>query len=267
MDLQTSTSSALLGVSLKTYFGHQETMEWCQKLATLTRSHPAFSEGLVECFVLPSSPFLSEVANLLRETPIGVGAQDLSPQDPGAFTGGVSGESLKEIGCKYVEIGHAERRIHFGETDDSIAKKMAAACRNKLTPVLCVGEETKQDSRLAADLCIKQIENATSMVEGFVEELIVAYEPVWAIGAEAPASPDHINLVCGHISKYLEGSLNIRNARVIYGGSAGPGLLSKLEGNVAGLFLGRFAHEFTNLKKILDEVLVLSNKQSPEATK
>lgn len=267
MSTEAQPLPVLLGVSLKTYFGHQQTLDWCAKLAKLSKTHPAFTSKAVECFVLPSVPFISEVATVLTNLPIDLGAQDLSEHDSGAFTGGISGASLREIGCKYVEIGHAERKMHFGESESLIALKMAAAQRNNLTSVLCVGEDLESDGPQAGQICIQQIEDATSLIQGQITNLVVAYEPVWAIGADVPAGPDHIIAICKEISDFLDKSDKFVNPRVIYGGSAGPGLLSTLEGSVSGLFLGRFAHEIANLEKILDEVLDLASRQPIKASK
>jgi triosephosphate isomerase (TIM) len=267
MSTEAQQSPILLGVSLKMYFGRQQTLDWCAKLAELSRTHPAFASKLVECFVLPSVPFITDAAEVLSGLPVDLGAQDLAEQDSGAFTGGVSGASLFEIGCKYVEIGHAERKTHFGESESSVALKMAAANRNNLAAVLCVGEELEADSDEAAKLCVAQIENAISLIQGPIQDLVVAYEPVWAIGAEVPAGADHIKMICTEISKFLASSDRFVNPRVIYGGSAGPGLLTKIDGSVSGLFLGRFAHEIANLEKILDEVLELAGKQPIKAAK
>jgi triosephosphate isomerase len=169
---------------------------------------------------------------------------------------------LRELGCKYVEIGHAERRKLFGETDHDVAEKLSAALRNDLIPILCVGEQNHVSAEAAADLCINQIKAAGSVATDKNLDIIVAYEPVWAIGAEAPAPETHILDVCARITEFLASSDRFKNARVIYGGSAGPGLLTRLHGDLAGLFLGRFAHNTDNLVKILDEVVETFSSES-----
>jgi triosephosphate isomerase len=245
----------ILGVSLKMYFGHQETLDWCKRVSQIAAIHPAVANNLASIFVLPSMPTLGVVGEMLSTTKVALGAQDLYHQDRGAFTGEVGGQILRELGCKYVEIGHAERRKLFGETDHDVAEKLAAAIRNNLIPVLCVGEQNHVSASVAADLCIKQIEASGSVTNAENLEIIVAYEPVWAIGAEAPAPENHILDVCTQITDFLSSSKRFKNSRVIYGGSAGPGLLTRLHGDLSGLFLGRFAHNTDNLVKILDEVV------------
>jgi triosephosphate isomerase len=249
------TTPVMLGVSLKMYFGHQETLDWCRRVAQIAAVHPAVSRNLASVFVLPSMPTLGLVEGMLAGTKVGLGAQDLYHQDKGAFTGEVSGAMLSELGCKYVEIGHAERRKLFGETDHDVAEKLAAAVRNNLIPVLCVGEQNDVSASEAAELCINQIQAAGSVsTEGKIE-LVVAYEPVWAIGADSPAPESHIIDVCALIIEFLDSSERFEGSRVIYGGSAGPGLLTRLHGSLSGLFLGRLAHDPGNIVKILDEAL------------
>jgi len=248
---------ALLGISLKLYFNHRETMEWCRQVAQLAREHPAVRQAAVSLFVLPSFPSLPLASKLFADTPVGLGAQDLHWEDRGAFTGEVSGTCLVEVGCAYVEVGHAERRRLFGETEEVVRAKTSAALRNGLVPVICVGEEEHGPAEPAAEACIAQLASALGLTAGAVNEgpaprVVVAYEPVWAIGAAEPASAEHIVAVCGRLRDWLAGS-GYKDAQVIYGGSAGPGLLTALGGGVDGLFLGRFAHRIEALSKVIDE--------------
>jgi triosephosphate isomerase len=196
------------------------------------------------------------VAELARPAGIEVGAQDLHWEDTGPFTGEVSGAELAEVGCTMVEVGHAERRSLFGETDEIVARKTLAALRNGLAPVLCIGEPERGAPEQAAALCIRQLESAlaparASAVGG---RLLVAYEPVWAIGAAEPATPEHVTAVCRTLRDHLDGDESFPGARVIYGGSAGPGLLPRIAADVDGMFLGRFAHDPSAVRRILDEV-------------
>jgi triosephosphate isomerase len=230
------------------YFGHAQTLDWIAKVGTLARTHPAVVDGSVELFVIPS--FVSIVPTIaeLKGTAVLVGAQDLASADSGAFTGEVSGAELAEVGVTVVEVGHAERRSLFGETDEIVKQKTHAALRNGIAPVLCIGETTKTNPADAAAECIRQLESA---LDGAASgRVIVAYEPVWAIGAAEPAEPDYVSAVC----RELHATVADRpGSVVIYGGSAGPGLLSELGPDVDGLFLGRFAHDPAALKRVLDE--------------
>jgi triosephosphate isomerase len=235
-----------LGVSLKMYFGYQQTLDWSRAIAGLLREHPYVRSGAIEVFVIPSFPMLAATLDIFQGL-ANVGAQNLAWEDHGAWTGEVSPRVLAEMGCTLAEIGHAERRRHFAETDQQIGDKTAAAWRNGLTPVLCLGEEHQGSVAEAAAMCERQLyaSLAPSRVAGLSGDLILAYEPQWAIGAQAPASPAYIGQVCQQ--------LRVEGTRVIYGGSAKPGLLSALNGQVDGLFLGRFAHDPAAFSAILDE--------------
>lgn len=236
----------LLGVSLKMYFTHARTVQWTRDVADILAAHPAAPH--VEAFVLPQYPSLP--ACLAVGGGWRVGAQDVAMEDDGPYTGEVSGAVLAELGCRYVEVGHAERRRLFGEDEDVVRAKTRAAVRNGLIPLLCVGEAVRSDPAAAADACIRQIDSALEGNAG--GEIIVAYEPLWAIGAAEPAEPAEIRAVCALLRAHLRGVPN--PARVIYGGSAGPGLLSQITDSVDGLFLGRFAHDPAAVRDILDEV-------------
>jgi triosephosphate isomerase len=238
------------------YFGYRETLDWCSSVRALVSDHPAVTSGRVDVFVLPSFPFLAPALAILDGTPVAVGAQDLFWEDAGAFTGEVSGTALAELGCRYVEVGHAERRVLFGESNAHVALKVEAALRNGLCPVVCIGEEVRTPPEPATRSCLEQLDAALSHVSrGELDgPVIVAYEPRWAIGGAEPASTRHINEVCSHLKRALETARPGSNNRVIYGGSAGPGLLNRLDGTVDGLFLGRRAHDPEHLKMVLDEV-------------
>ncbi|MCL2896304.1 L-erythrulose-1-phosphate isomerase [Brenneria tiliae] len=248
-----------LGVSMKMYFGYQQTLDWCRKVGAIVSPHPLASMPQVRLFVLPAFPALAPVTRILADSPVDVGAQDLHWADNGAFTGEVSGAMLHEIGCRYVEIGHAERRRYFGETDELIALKTAAAWRNGLTPVLCVGEESRGPARQAIEICQAQLDAALDLArkQQLTGDLILAYEPQWAIGSIEPAPVDEISEVCQALKQKFNQQADVRDGRVIYGGSAGPGLLSQLGEPVDGLFLGRFAHDPAAFRSILDEALAL----------
>jgi triosephosphate isomerase len=238
------------------YFGHGETLAWLDRVAELARTHPVIADGRAELFVLPTFPALVSAAITLTDTGVSVGAQDLFWEDKGPYTGEVSGTELREIGCTYVEVGHAERRRYFGETDEVVSAKTSAAFRNGLTPILCLGELQRQDPERAAEECIRQLDAALSDSRryGLVRRMLFAYEPVWAIGVEQPAGPDHIRTVCSRVQDVVASDGDLAGSRVIYGGSAGSGLLADLGPAVNGLFLGRFSHNVAALAGLMDEV-------------
>ena len=247
------TFPVLIGVSLKMYFGYAQTLQWCERVAAVAEQHPAVRSGAAELFVLPTAAALAPVLDIFAEGPVAVGAQDVFWEPTGAYTGELGAPFVAEMGCRYAEIGHAERRRIFGETLQVIAAKTGGAVAAGLTPVICVGEIERLEPKVAADQCLAEL---TEILAGVADkpDIVVAYEPVWAIGAAEPAGPDHISAVCQSISAGLGASGAGPGSRVIYGGSAQPGLLTKLSGTVDGLFLGRFAHDPDALVQILDEV-------------
>ena len=251
-------ASVTLGVSLKLYLSVAATAVWAQAVANLAQRHPAIIDGTVRLFVLPSLPAVPAVVGIMAGTGVRVGAQDVDSVDRGAFTGAVSGADLREIGCELAEVGHAERRSIFADTDAIVAGKLAAAARNGLTPVLCIGETERVSAEVAAQTCAVQLASALGQIADSESlTLIVAYEPVWAIGQATPAPSDHITAVTSSLKEWLEKDRRIAESSVIYGGSAQPGMLTELGDRVDGLFLGRFAHEPAELARIIDEAAAL----------
>ncbi len=245
-----------IGSSLKMYFGHRRTLEWTTAVAAICAEHPATTDGTVEFFVIPTFPSIPGVVERARPAGIAVGAQDLHWADAGAYTGEVSGAELAELGVTLAEVGHFERRTLFGETDEVVARKAHAALRHALAPVLCVGEPERGAADAAAAECLRQLGSALAPARaaGTGGRLLVAYEPYWAIGSPEPAPPEHVSAVCRTLRRHLRGDALFPAAQVIYGGSAGPGLLPHIAADVDGMFLGRFAHDPGAVGRILDEV-------------
>lgn len=228
------------------YFGLEKTAQYIRDCALLG-AH-ALSHN-VDIFLIPDFLTLTAASTCLRlEAPtIRLGAQDCFWEDSGAYTGEVSPATLKSIGCSLVELGHAERRRLFGETDEQVAKKARAAARNGMTPLVCIGERNKGSIEEAVEECRPQIE---SILEVTNQEIIFAYEPVWAIGQSKPASAEYVVAV----TKELRKLCGDRAIRILYGGSAGPGTFEAMKDGVDGLFLGRFAHDINNFKEVISEV-------------
>ncbi|KQO59781.1 triose-phosphate isomerase family protein [Curtobacterium sp. Leaf261] len=262
----TSAPALTVGVSLKMYFGHARTIAWARAVADIAREHPAVTSGAVDLFVAPTFPSLVPVHEVLAGTRVHLGAQDLATADEGAFTGEVSGAELHEIGCDLVEIGHAERRSLFGEDDRVVADKVQAAFRNHLTPLICVGEPSRASSADAIADVTGQLDRSVdgAVAAGIAGPVVVAYEPVWAIGAPEPAPDAFIVDVLAGIAAHVAARPELAGSRVIYGGSAGPGLLTRGAGGIRGLFLGRFAHDPAAIRTILDEAAALGEAAAPE---
>ncbi len=249
-----------LGVSLKAYFGYAETVRWAELVRGAVGTVP---DGL-ELFVVPSFPVIPRVVEVFRGSGVLVGAQNIAHDDSGALTGETGGRMLAEIGCSIAEIGHAERRSLFGETDGLVALKVAAAYRNGLVPLLCVGEEDREHPAGAAESAIAQLDAALAQTQER-GRMIVAYEPRWAIGAAAPADPAHVSAVCLALREHLL-ALGMGGSSVLYGGSAGPGLLERLGASVDGLFLGRFAHDPAAVVAVLHEAARVNGRSETRKT-
>ena len=207
--------------------------------------------------MIPDFITLSNTASLLSNSQLPVqiwpGAQDCHWEDDGAYTGEVSPAVLRDVGVRIVEVGHAERRRIFFEDDDITAKKAAAVARNGMIPLVCIGEKTKGDISAAVEQCRVQIEPVIRAVEDD-KEIVLAYEPVWAIGASQPAGEDYVLKVVAGIRELESVKGKKAVVRVVYGGSAGPGLYEKLSSGLDGLFLGRFGHDPERFVKTVQEV-------------
>lgn len=241
-----STFRRTVGVSLKMYFSLERTAEYI-KACTPLGPH-ALSRN-VDLFIIPDFLSLTAASTILRlEAPtIKLGAQDCFWEDDGAYTGEISPAVLKSIGCSMVELGHAERRRLFGETDADVAKKAQAAVRNGMTPLVCIGEKTKGTTAQAVEECRPQIESILAVTK---EEVIFAYEPVWAIGQAEPASAEYVVAITKELRKLCGKS----PVRFLYGGSAGPGTFDAMREGVDGLFLGRFGHDPARFREVISEV-------------
>ena len=188
-----------------------------------------------KCEVIVCPPFtsLSEVHSLVKDTIVKLGAQNVYYEDNGAFTGEISIGMLKAVGCDYVIIGHSERRTIFGETDELINKKMIAAVKNDLKVIFCIGELLEErEAGITNDIVRKQlIDGLKNITSEEITNIIIAYEPVWAIGTGKTATPDQAQEVHSFIRGIIKDmySEDIANQIIIqYGGSVKPENASSL---------------------------------------
>jgi triosephosphate isomerase len=197
------------------------------------------------CDVVLCSPFtaLSEVVERRRGTAVRVAAQNMHEEGAGAFTGEVSAPMLAELDVEAVILGHSERRQHFGETDAALARKVPAALAADLEPILCVGEsEAARDGGETEEVLERQLQEDLSKVEsGDLARVVIAYEPIWAIGTGRTATPDQAQEACAFIRDVLRMRGAAADAvRILYGGSMKPAnaaeLLSKpdVDGGLIG---------------------------------
>jgi triosephosphate isomerase len=181
----------------------------------------------VEIVIAPPFAAIHPAAEAARNSNIGVGAQDMFWEREGAFTGEVSGPMLREAGAEYVIIGHSERRTLFGETDTTVNRKLAAAYAAGLVPIACIGETLDQRERNETfDVLDRQIKQGLDgLTSDQIAQLVIAYEPVWAIGTGRNATPVQAGEAHAHIRKRVRqwfGSDSAELCHVIYGGSVKP---------------------------------------------
>jgi len=210
----------------------------------------------IQRFVIPPFTAVREVKAMLKETSVKVGAQTMHWGDEGAWTGEISPAMLKDCGLDLVELGHSERREHFGETDETVGLKTEAAIRHGLAPLICVGETlAERESGRAAAVLERQVRGALFRLEGGQKDaqMLFAYEPVWAIGVHGvPASSDYADARQAEIIAVAEDVLG-RRIPCLYGGSVNLDNCKELivRPHVDGLFIGRAAWKVDRYLEIL----------------
>src|SRR5271166_1372439 len=186
-----------------------------------------------ELLIAPVAVAIPAVAQALAGSSIALGAQNMHWEDSGAFTGEVSAPMLKAFGVTHVIIGHSERRHVFLETDEFVNKKMKAALKHHLVPIMCVGETLQErEASRTLEVVLRQMENGLSEIPGeAAATVVIAYEPVWAIGTGKTATPEQAQLVHGSIREFLDdswGKSAAAETRILYGGSVTPDNIDSL---------------------------------------
>ncbi|MEV6910198.1 triose-phosphate isomerase [Amycolatopsis sp. NPDC051071] len=235
---------------------HLEAIALVQKIAFAL---PEKYYAKVDVAVLPPFTDIRSVQTLTDGDKLSLtyGAQDLSPHDSGAYTGDVSGVMLAKLGCSFVTVGHSERREYHAESDELVNKKVKAALKHGITPILCVGEklEVREAGEHIAHTTNQLVEGLKGLKNEQVKDVVVAYEPVWAIGTGKVATPQDAEEVCGAIRATLAekyGAEVASSVRVLYGGSAKANNISDLVAceNIDGALVGGASldgDEFTKL--------------------
>lgn len=195
----------------------------------ITKLLSGLSGETYNCDIIVCPPYtnLSEAYSLIKNTDVKLGAQNMYFEDNGAFTGEISGNMLKSVGCEYVIIGHSERRTIFGETDQTINKKLKKALLDGLKPIFCIGETLEErDKDITRDVIRRQIHNGLlGMAIDDLKTMIIAYEPVWAIGTGKVASPEQAQEVHDYIRHLIRDRFSedtAQNMIIQYGGSVKP---------------------------------------------
>jgi triosephosphate isomerase len=164
-------------------------------------------------------PYLAQAAQALTGSSVACGAQDISTQAQGAYTGEVSGAMLKDFSCRFVLVGHSERRAMHAESDQLVADKASAALKADITPVVCVGESlAERDAGQALAVIARQLASVLALGADAVKKMVLAYEPVWAIGTGRTASPEQAQEVHAAIRAALR-EIGAEQVQVLYGGS------------------------------------------------
>lgn len=222
----------------KMALGYRQSLELAENLV-LNQPHRPLSADVVVC---PSLVAISSVANILEGTPLFWGAQDVNESVPGALTGATSLESLAELDCRFVLLGHSERRQFFNETDQLVNIKLRAILeRTTLKPVICLGEDlaTRQAGQ-AEEKISQQLRAAlTGIAKPIDRELIIAYEPIWAIGTGQSSTPEQAQAMHQFIRQELQ-NLGYMDSRLLYGGSVKPDNAANLLAmtDIDGLLVG-----------------------------
>ena len=204
-----------------------------QFVQTLARDFPQLADADLSMAICPPFPYLAQLREALPAH-VAVGAQNVNAQASGAHTGEVSLIMLEDFGCRYVLLGHSERRHSYGDTDPVVAEKFAAVINSQLTPVLCVGETLEErESDQTKAVVSRQIQSVIDRVgvQG-LEDAVIAYEPVWAIGTGKTASPEQAQAVHAHIRRLIAGqdSALAQRLPILYGGSVKPDNAAELFG-------------------------------------
>jgi len=244
----------LIAGNWKMFKTGQEAGETARKLVELVA-------GVSDKDIMIAPPFtaLSIVSEVIQNSNVSLGAQNLFWESEGAYTGEISSAMLTSAGCEYAIIGHSERRQHFGETDETVNNKLNSAIQNGLIPILCIGEsEEQRDANETFSILDKQIKKG---LEGFSPEslktLVIAYEPIWAIGTGKTATSDQAQEVHKFLRDSLEKLFNSSlsdSIRILYGGSVKPDNITELMGmiDIDGALVGGASLQAESFSQIVN---------------
>jgi triosephosphate isomerase len=206
-----------------------------EAISLIEEIKPLVKDAQCEVVVCPTFLCLDAVIKAVKGSNIKVGAQNMHFEENGAFTGEVAPAMLKQIGVQYVIIGHSERRQYFNETDETVNKKLKAAYSHDIIPILCIGETLEQrEGNITESVLENQVKlDLEGLTKDQVEELVIAYEPIWAIGTGKTATADQANETIGFIRKTVGtmfGSEVAEKLRIQYGGSVKPSTIKEQMG-------------------------------------
>ena len=249
-----SKRTPLIAGNWKMYKTTSEAVDTAQRLVELVTD-----SADVDIMIAPVFTALDPVSRVVRNSRVALGAQNLYWQKEGAYTGEISADMLVSAGCQYVIIGHSERRQYFGETDEAVNKKISAAITANLIPVFCIGEtESERESGNTFSVLDKQVKDG---LEGKVVDdlgsLVIAYEPVWAIGTGKTATSDQAQEAHKYIRSLIEGLFGTalaESVRILYGGSVKPANVAELMAmpDIDGALVGGASLDAESFSKIVN---------------
>ena len=239
---------------------HKTIPEAVEMVKALKEESPQLTDA--ELVVIPPYTMLSEVKKVIEGSTIQLGAQNIFWEEKGAFTGEVSPPMLKDAGCQYVTIGHSERRQYFGETNETVNKKIKAALAHELTPIMCIGESLEEREKgNTMDKVETQINSGLEELgKDEIRRIVIAYEPIWAIGTGVTATPSQAEEVHSFIREKLTekyGNEIASYAIILYGGSVKPANTYSIlkENNINGALVGGASLEADSFIQITKEAI------------
>ena len=227
----------------------------------LKRKFYTFSDA--DIVICPPFTALSRVQDTIVDSSLMLGAQDMYWEQKGAFTGEISPNMLKDIGCRYIIAGHSERRHIFGETDEEVNKKVRVILKHGMTPIMCIGEKLEEkDHGMTLEVLEKQLLGGLKdMTKDEVKRTIIAYEPVWAIGTGRTATPREAQEVHKFIRKYIERTYSKQTSskiRIQYGGSVKPDNIGQLmvQEDIDGALVGGASLDVNTFAQIVKNAVL-----------
>lgn len=231
----------------------EQSIEWIKKFKfeledTLNKTNS-------EIVICPSFDAIQKISKILNKTSIKIGAQNCASEELGAYTGEVSALSLKEIGCHYCIVGHSERRVYFKETNKIINKKIKILLKNLITPIICIGETEKEKlNNKTFSILEEQLNFALELPQDLTNnEIIIAYEPVWAIGTGKNPTKTDLDQIINWIIKFIDNNYSKIKYSILYGGSINEKNIEKFKkiDYLKGFLIGSASLDFQILKKIV----------------
>lgn len=241
---------------------HKTNREAAELVSAIQKEIKDIPASDAEIVVMPPFTALSPVAGMLKNGRIYLGAQNLYWEDAGAFTGEISGPMLKDTGCRFVIVGHSERRQYFGETNQTVNKKIQAALSHHLIPVMCIGEtlEEREDNQTFQKIEKQLNQGLENLTPEQLETIIIAYEPIWAIGTGRTATPEQAGDVHDFIREKLVEKYGKNSGDcviILYGGSVKPKNAYSLikEKNINGALIGGASLQAESFAEITKEAI------------